>query len=133
MQLVVTNKKRTSSKARVIKSLRALSFFIFAWLLPVVAIANEPAKKLSLQDAIHLSLRENPNVQIIKLSETISRFGVKVAEWRFKPHYGVSASINNEHISALPELSLLTPYGTEIKAKPRDINSRHPDERLSVS
>ena len=93
---------------------------------------DSAAKKLSLQEAIHLALRENPNVQTSKLSETLQRFNVEIEKWRFKPHFTMSANASSDRLSVAPEASLLTSIDTDIKVSPNDINTRHQDSRVSI-
>lgn len=82
---------------------------------------------LSLNDAILLSVRENPNVQTTQLSYVLQKFNLWVQEWQFMPHYAFSAqaqqnrsTINGQQqgttsaISVSPGISLLTPIGTTI-------------------
>jgi outer membrane protein TolC len=83
--------------------------------------------KLSLDEAILLAVRENPNVQTTQLSYVLQKFNLWVQEWQFMPRYAFSAqaqsnrsTINGQPqdstsaLSISPGISLLTPIGTTI-------------------
>lgn len=133
MQTVVT-----STKGRVHQDRKVLStwtlfvslIMLLSWSLCSVAVKQD--ESLSLKDAIQLSLRENPNVKNVQLTETLQRFNVQVEEWRFKPHLNMSANASSDRIAVAPEVSYLAPMGTEVKISPNDINFAHPDSNISV-
>jgi len=131
MQLVDTNKTRIANQAKAFyKILTIVATLLTLMLNPSFAKSQET---LSLQDVIHLSLRENPNVQILKLNERVQRMSVETAKWRFKPHFAFGANANDDRVALTPEASLLTKFGTDIKVKPHDLHSRHPKGHLSVT
>ncbi len=47
---------------------------------------------LSLDDAILLAVRANPNVQSSRLSSVVQKFNVHVQEWAFSPQYSFQSS-----------------------------------------
>lgn len=74
---------------------------------------------LSLDEAILLAVRSNPNVQSTKLSYVAQKFNTWVQQWQFYPHYSFQASTiqalpgaNSHNIQ--PGTSLLTPIGTQV-------------------
>ena len=86
-----------------------------------------PMTNLSLNEAIFLSIRDNPNVQITQLNEVSQKFNLFVQEWQFYPHYSLQASatqtrtgtpgqpISNSHnYNIQPGISIATPIGTAI-------------------
>jgi outer membrane protein TolC len=91
---------------------------------------------LSLDEAILLAVRSNPNVQSTKLNYIAQKFNLFVQEWQFYPHYSLQASgffnrnampnepfIGSNHYNIQPGISILTPIGTSIS-----INSNNPQE-----
>lgn len=73
-------------------------------------------RKLSLDDAILLAVRENPNVVSSRLSDTMQKFSLHVQEWQFSPHYAfqVTGKLGAGGVIAQPGVSLLTPIGTQL-------------------
>src|SRR3990167_1628114 len=96
-----------------------------------IAYAEEPSPNkrltLSLDEAILLAVRTNPNVQSSQLSYINQKFNLKVSEWNFHPHatfqagyqknrYGASgtSTSSSSSVYAQPGVSLLTPIGTQL-------------------
>src|SRR5690349_732337 len=48
--------------------------------------------ELSLDEAILLAVRENPNIQLKQLNYIESKFGVIVAKWKFHPQFQFTAA-----------------------------------------
>lgn len=82
---------------------------------------------LSLDEAILLAVRSNPNVQTTRLSYVAQKFSLWVQEWQFLPHYslGASAGFNrngtvnqsirgSHNYNVQPAVSLVTPIGTQL-------------------
>lgn len=85
---------------------------------------------LSLNDAILLAVRDNPNVQSSQLSYISQKFNLWVQEWMFHPHYTLQANamtsrfndfadrhhhgITAHEYNVQPGVTLLTPIGTQI-------------------
>lgn len=81
---------------------------------------------LSLEEAILLAVRSNPNVQSSRLSYVSQKFSLWVQEWQFHPHYSFQASANfinnsnnnqnqgSHNYNVQPAISLLTPIGTQV-------------------
>lgn len=129
---------------------------VFVWLWSIVnAIAAQPAASatnrkppsLSLDDAILLAVRSNPNVQSSRLSYVSQKFSLWVQEWQFLPHYSFQASAaytNNRvagqsfsgghNYNVQPAVSILTPIGTTmtLSASNQEINHYNPGLSLQV-
>jgi outer membrane protein TolC len=82
---------------------------------------------LSLNEAILLAVRSNPNVQVSQLSYVSQKFNLWVQDWQFLPHYSLQASAtvakatssgqpsaSTHNYNVTPGISLLTPIGTNI-------------------
>lgn len=98
--------------------------------------------QLSLDDAILLAVRENPNVQSSQLNYILQKFNLWVQEWQFHPHYAFSASVvsgrtgtpqqpilRSRNYSVSPSVTLNTPIGTQImlnSTNPFTSNSTNP-------
>lgn len=97
--------------------------------LVATACFAAPTKKisLSLDEAILLSVRDNPNVQSAKLSYVMQKCNTWVQEWAFYPHYQFQASgsltrdriannpfANSQNVNVQPSVSLQTPIGTQL-------------------
>src|SRR3990167_5162605 len=92
--------------------------------LSIHAYANP--LKLSLEEAIMLAIRDNPNVQQSRLNYVLQKFNREVQEWQFQPHYAIDAAgtmartkSNGEtqsthRYSISPNATLLTPFGTQV-------------------
>ncbi len=100
---------------------------VFSIVISTVVWADvTPAKSLSLQDAVLLSVRTNPNVQSSQLSYIAQHFNTEVQAWEFQPHYSFQAGFtqnrsasdgqafdNSHQWNATPGISVLTPIGTQ--------------------
>lgn len=114
--------------------------FLFAGILH----AEKPLT-LSLEEAILLSVRQNPNMQTIRLSHVISKFSLWVQQWEFYPHYSFTTSVgakrdhlnhhsrNGFNFDAKPSISLLTPIGTQLTLSATNAKSRHYTPGLSLT
>ncbi len=101
----------------------------------------EGARTLSLNEAILLAVRENPNVKQAQLSEISEKYALDLAKWQFKPHYSFSATrttqknyqiseddegyITNNTTGASASASWLSPYGTKVTISPNVNQSDH--------
>jgi outer membrane protein TolC len=121
------------------KTKKVYSIFLFA-LLTSLAQSKGPVK-LSLNEAILLAIRSNPNVQTSKLSYVAQKFNLYVQEWQFYPHYAfqASASISNnqdryreQNYDVQPTLSLLTPIGTQMTLAATNQRTKHYNPGLSL-
>jgi outer membrane protein TolC len=101
--------------------------------------------KLSLDEAILLAVRTNPNVQSSQLSYVSEKFNLYIQHWEFYPHYSFQAtggytrgSSNNQAIShshnwnVQPGVSLLTPFGTQLALTSTNPGADHFNPGLSV-
>lgn len=103
------------------------AILLMALLGAVYAVA--PLKKkpmLSLQDAIMLAVRTNPNAQVSELGYLMQKYNLHVQEWQFLPHYSFQASVSRagsrssgnpavygNSWNAQPTITYLTPIGTQ--------------------
>lgn len=102
--------------------LRFLASIFLIYSLSVFANPCEPCflpKHLSLQDAIGLALRNNPQIRSAELQRIVDKFSFEVARNQFWPQYSfdTSATYSNgtkPYYSTNPKATLETPYGTQI-------------------
>lgn len=107
--------------------------------------AKEPIT-LSLDEAILLGVRTNPNVESIKLSYVLQKFNLYVANWQFYPHYSLQAAgtvtrtgtpgqpISTSHNYTLtPAVSLLTPIGTSLTLTSTNTKTGHFNPQLQLA
>lgn len=103
-----------------------ISLLLAALTLSAQAHADT-AKSLSLNEAITLAVRTNPNVQSSQLSVALQKFNEQVQAWAFQPHYAFQTTVNQSRSvsnggpfviangwNASPSVSLLTPIGTQM-------------------
>lgn len=94
-------------------------------LVTKVALAGNTT--LSINEAILLAVRSNPNVQSSELSYVSQKFNLWVQQWQFLPHYNLQATAAsnrsqtwNQRINGSqtyniqPSVNLLTPIGTQL-------------------
>lgn len=127
---------------------RRIFYFLFLF-IGVFTLANaderaNPPITLSLNEAILLAVRENPNVQQAQLNHVMQKFALWVQEWQFLPHYSFTASRTNtrtttsgtenssKQTSIQPGASLLTPIGTQITLTDSNNYSSNYNPGLSV-
>jgi outer membrane protein TolC len=81
--------------------------------------------RLSLEEAILLAVRDNPNVQQSQLNHIQQKFSLEIEQWNFQPHYqfqairtftrtvagGVEQTANATSLQ--PQATLNTPIGTQ--------------------
>lgn len=104
-----------------------------------------PSLSLSLQEAILLAVRQNPNVQSSQLNEVAAKFDVCVQKWEFYPHYGFEATANatrngihedhferSKDLNIKPSVSLLTPIGTQMTLLSSNTKTHHYNPGLSL-
>lgn len=103
---------------------------------------------LSLEEAILLAIRENPNVQRAQLSHVQQKYSLDVAHWQFKPHYSLSGTrTTSRNFSVTDEgyvtenatgvkssISMLTPIGTQANLSPSFDQTDHfrPEVSLEI-
>lgn len=125
-------------------------FFTLFFCLFCKAYANEfqelrPEMKLSLDEAILLAVRSNPNVQSTRLSHVLQKFNVYVQEWGFYPHYSLQASATfgqtitpgqvvtgSHNYNVQPGVSVNTPIGTTISLSSTNIQTGNYNPGLSL-
>lgn len=125
--------------------MRQLIYTIFfcAGLLPLQAIA---LRELSLNDAILLAVRENPNVQTAQLNHVQQKYALDIQRWQFQPHFGLQATktttqtysttssglITANATGIQPSVSLQTPIGTQMNLVSTNTVSGHFNPALSL-
>lgn len=109
-----------------------LRILFFLQLLFLCMGAYASTRVLSLQEAIFLAIRENPNIQQAQLNLTLQKYALDLAHWQFKPHYSFSAfqttsqnfSVNqagyvSQNTTGVKgEATLQTPIGTQLTLTP---------------
>jgi len=117
-------------------------FFLIFCIIIFSNLANsdqQSFREVTLEDAILLSVRENPNVQRSKLSYISQKYSLELAKWKFKPQYTLSANRQTSKNYSLTDenyvtenangvnfsAALLTPIGTRIKVSPSADQSDH--------
>ncbi|HEX2549554.1 MAG TPA: TolC family protein, partial [Gammaproteobacteria bacterium] len=101
---------------------------LFVVMFTIIAHAsdtNGKVLKITLPEAVVLSLRYNPDVQLEDFQRIVDKFSLLVAEWQFDIHYNLSGaasymnSVNsgfrteNDTQSVTAGASLLVPLGTQ--------------------
>lgn len=107
-----------------------------------------PPQHLSLQEAIMLALRYNPQVQSSKLDRVTEKFNLRVAQNEFELQYALAGSLSsgqtrtsgnsssNSSSSLTPSTSLKGQYGTQYQLSannPYDIKQGHYNPGLDLS
>jgi outer membrane protein len=123
-----------------------LLIFFFSTELAFAGLKNETLN-LSLDEAILLAVRNNPNVQSSRLSYISQKFNLWVQEWEFYPHYSLEAAANFYNNSSKgqprpnsgfhnynvqPTISLQTPIGTSITLAGTNSQTLHYNPGLSL-
>jgi outer membrane protein len=80
------------------------------------------AKLLTLQDAIALALRNNPNVLNARLQRISDRYALELADYAFQPHIGLTGNVTVQEdkktgYNAAPDITWDTRIGTHFEAK----------------
>ncbi len=92
--------------------------------MPVLA---DVPRVLTLDEAIMLAVRENPNVQTAQLNHVQQKYALEIEQWQFQPHFGLQATktttqtysttssgmVTQNATGITPSVSLLTPIGTQ--------------------
>src|SRR5690242_15063563 len=124
---------------------RLFFLIILAGVLSVAEAETYPIRELSLNEAIMLAVRENPNVQTAQLGHVLQKFALEIQQWQFQPHFGLQAShtttktyavTSNGYVTAntsgiQPSVSLLTPIGTQMNLTSTNSVSDHYNPSLS--
>jgi len=125
--------------------MRRLFFLYFPVFLFVLCFAKAGfALTLSLNEAILLAIRENPNVQQAQLGHVQQKFALEVQKWQFQPHYALTAikTVNRAVVSGSqqtteswgvqPVVSLNTPIGTQVSLTSVNNVSGHYNPALNL-
>lgn len=108
------------------------------------AHAQEPLT-LTLNEAILLAVRDNPNVQSVQLSYVSQKFNLWVQQWEFYPHYSFKAIAGagqhgtlkhhikgSNNFDVQPGVSLLTPIGTQVTLSATNAKTKHYNPGVSL-
>lgn len=101
---------------------------------------------LSLNEAILLAVRSNPNVQSVELAHVLQKFNTQVQEWEFAPHYSFQATASSartwtpnqpiygaHNYSAQPEVTWQSKIGTSTALSAMNSNAGgHYNPGLSI-
>lgn len=100
---------------------------------------------LTLQEAILLAVRENPNVQQSQLNDVMQKFNLWIQQWQFRPHYAFQAGVtaihgnqsggpfsNSSSWNAQPSASWQSPIGTQTTIAANNTNADHYNPGLSL-
>jgi outer membrane protein TolC len=117
------------------------------WLILVFqTVQANHLRELSLDDAILLAVRENPNVQTAQLNHIQQKFALEIQQWQFQPHFSLQAiktttqtysTTANGMVTAnatgvQPAVSLLTPIGTQMNLVSTNSEAGHYNPALSL-
>lgn len=106
--------------------MKKITIFLLLILTPTV-FAKQAPLTLTLEDAILLAVRENPNVQTSQLNYVNQKFNLYVQQWQFRPHFSFqagatlsranasgSAFSNSHNWNAQPQMTYQSPFGTDV-------------------
>lgn len=96
-------------------------------------------RTLSLEEAILLAIRENPNVKQAQLTHVSEKYALELAKWQFKPQYSFSATrttqksyevtsdgyVTQNTTGAQGSVAWMSPYGTKMSLSPTVNESDH--------
>src|SRR5579872_297751 len=128
----------------VVSMLLRIIAIVWLNLLFQTALAN--SRELTLDDAIMLAVRDNPNVQTAQLNHVQQKFALEIQQWQFQPHFGLQATKTttqtysttaNGMVTAnasgiQPSVSLLTPIGTQMNLESTNNVSGHYNPAVSL-
>lgn len=88
--------------------------------LPIPQPLTMPTKILTLQDAILLALRTNPNVRSAEIQRIADKFALEVAHNKYVPQFAIEGSAifqdgSKPQYLAAPTATWLTPLGTQVQ------------------
>ena len=126
--------------------LRFIVLFFFSFLSFTLYGQSETAKpiELSLNEAILLAIRENPNVQKVQLDYIEKKFALGVAQWQFQPQFKFTASRSitrtvaqgieqtGNSTTIQPAVTLNTPIGTQLSLTSVNNISGHYNPALTL-
>lgn len=112
---------------------------------PSSVVYAKPPLRLSLDDAIAVAVRDNPNVQSKHLNYLSQKLNLYVEHWQFYPHYGLEGTAGsyrkvlsgvpaptNQNYTITPSVSLTTPIGTKISLSSTNPQTDHFNPALSL-
>src|SRR3990167_1645923 len=125
---------------------RLVLFFILLYVSFASYAATSFLRTLSLDEAILLSVRENPNVETSQLNHVLQKFALEVQQWQFQPHFMFQAThttsrtysvtpggvVTSNVTGIQPSVSLLTPIGTNLTLTSTNNVGNHYNPGLSL-
>lgn len=120
------------AQARLLTAIKNPEYMLNHWIeLPISPTTHsQPAKQLTLREAILLALRYNPNIQSAELNRIIERYKLRLAQNEFELQYALAgtAMLTNANYSgvgngvtksylASPEFNYKTKFGTQAALK----------------
>lgn len=127
--------------------MRLFIFLICFFSFSAFAFAQEEAcqpKTLSLNEAILLAVRENPNVQQAQMNQVQQKFALEVQRWQFQPHFQVQATtginrtvtsgnqLTTHNTGIQPQMTYQSPIGTQMTVTANNNISNHYNPSLNV-
>lgn len=101
---------------------------------------------LSLDEAILLAVRSNPNVQTQRLTNITQKFSLFIEEWKFTPQYHLQSSLTAGRTASAgspltttkgykiqPSVTLLTPIGTVFSLESQNSFGEHFNPQLILN
>lgn len=127
--------------------MRLFIFLICFFSFSAFAFAQEEAcqpKTLSLNEAILLAVRENPNVQQAQMNQVQQKFALEVQRWQFQPHFQIQATtginrtvtsgnqLTTHNTGIQPQMTYQSPIGTQMTVTANNNISNHYNPSLNV-
>lgn len=126
--------------------MRAIRYFLFFCYFFLLSNAcAHGSKALTLDEAILLAVRQNPNIQSSRLDLVSQKFSLWVQEWQFLPHYSLQADatlgrnhnpINgwkgSHNYSVSPGMTWTSPIGTELSLTSTNVDTNHFNPGLAL-
>lgn len=120
--------------------------FVIVIILFVQPVEALGLRELSLDEAIMLAVRDNPNVETAQLNHVQQKFALEIQQWQFQPHFGLEATktttqtysttssgmVTANATGVQPSVSLLTPIGTQLNLDSTNNISGHYNPTLSL-
>lgn len=128
--------------------LRLLILSMLIFFVQPCCAETKSSRTLTLDEAILLAIRENPNVQQIQLSHVLQKYALELEQWQFKPHYSFKASRATSKSFSVDDDGYVTenstgvdligtwksPYGTKFTLSPsaNQTDGFHPEISLEI-
>lgn len=123
-----------------------ICIFIFLNAFNLCFAKINETRQISLQEAILLAVRQNPNVQISQLNHTLQKFSLEIQRWQFSPHYALNAKATTNRTYSVtdegqvtenatgitPSVSWLSPVGTKVELSAANNLGHHYNPGVSL-